>query len=139
MITGNEAMGEILKDKDMNLTEINRLIYGATTVITEEVNDAEYYTCETRSPKTPPCVRRKRESINGIRKEVSALTEVKIEEKEKKTQNMKRKRLLRKYNIQKKENLGLGIEQLKQKVPGKTLRLSRHRKTQNHCYHNKNV
>jgi hypothetical protein len=80
MITGNEAMGEILKDKDMNLTEINRLIYGATTVITEEVNDAEYYTCETRSPKTPPCVRRKRESINGIRKEVSALTEVKIEE-----------------------------------------------------------
>jgi hypothetical protein len=32
-------MAEILKSKDLNLTEINHLIYAAATVITEEINE----------------------------------------------------------------------------------------------------
>jgi hypothetical protein len=37
--TANETTAEILKDKDLNLTEVNHLIYAAATVITEEVNE----------------------------------------------------------------------------------------------------
>ena len=54
MNTTNEAMAEILKDKDLNLTEINHLIYAIATVTTEEVHGAACYKSETHSPKTPP-------------------------------------------------------------------------------------
>jgi len=39
--TANEARVEILKDKDLNLTEVNHLIYDAATVITKEVNEQD--------------------------------------------------------------------------------------------------
>ena len=45
---------------------------------------------------------------------VSALAEIKRDEM--KTQNIKRKRLLRKYNIEKEENLDQVIEELRQKL-----------------------
>jgi hypothetical protein len=67
--TANEAMAKILKDKDLNLTEIMHLIYAAATVITKEINVTECYKSETQSPKTPPWVRCIQESINGIRKD----------------------------------------------------------------------
>lgn len=34
----NEAMEEILAGKDLNITELNHLIYAAAVVITEEIN-----------------------------------------------------------------------------------------------------
>jgi len=52
-----EATAGILKDKDLNLAEINHFIYAAATVITEEVNGAGCYSSETHSSKTPPWVR----------------------------------------------------------------------------------
>jgi len=43
MKTANEAMGEILGEKDLNITELNHLICAAATVVKEEVNGmAEY-------------------------------------------------------------------------------------------------
>jgi len=48
MNTTNEAMAEILKDKDLNLTEINHLIYAAATVITEETNGTGCYKSDTQ-------------------------------------------------------------------------------------------
>jgi hypothetical protein len=51
-----------------------------------------------------------KESINGIRKELSAESEIKRDEI--KAQNMKRKGLLRKYSMEKKENWD---QELKQK------------------------
>ena len=35
MKTANEAMEDILDEKDLNITELNNLIYAAATVITE--------------------------------------------------------------------------------------------------------
>ena len=55
--TANEAMAKLLKDKDLNLTEIIRLIYEAATVITREINGTGCYKSETQSPKTTPWVR----------------------------------------------------------------------------------
>jgi hypothetical protein len=39
MKTAYVVMGEILDEIDLNITEINHLIYATATVITEEIND----------------------------------------------------------------------------------------------------
>jgi len=119
-------MEEILDGKDLNITQLNHLIYAAATVITEEINGTGEYKLETQRLKTPPCVRRIEESINGIREELSALVEIKRDKR--KLQDLKRTRLLKKYNIEKKHNLDQVNEELKHKVSTKTQRLSRHRK-----------
>jgi len=80
MQTPNKAMEEILDGKDLNITELNRLICAAAAaaaVITEEINGTGEYKLETQRSKTPPWVRHIQESINGIRKELSALVEIK--------------------------------------------------------------
>ena len=38
MKTANEAMEEMLDEKDLNITELNHFIYAAATVITKEIN-----------------------------------------------------------------------------------------------------
>jgi len=90
---------------------------------------------ETQGSKTPPWVRRIQEGINNTRKELSALLEIKRVNR--KVQNIKRTRLLKKFNIEKIENLDQVIEELKQKVSAKTQRLSRYRKRQNQYYQTK--
>jgi hypothetical protein len=76
MKTANEAMGEILDEKDLNIIELNQLIYAAATVITEEINGIREYKLQTQRSKTPPWVRRIQGSINDIIKELSALVEI---------------------------------------------------------------
>jgi hypothetical protein len=78
--TATEAMAKLLKDKDLNLTEIIHLIYAAAMVITKEINGTGCYKLETQSLKTPPGVRCVQESIHGIRKELSSLAEIKRDE-----------------------------------------------------------
>ena len=108
----------------------------SATVITGEVNGTGCCKSETQQYKTtPPWVRRTQESINGIRKDLPALAEIKRDEI--KTKNMKRKRLLTKYNIEKEENLDHVMRELKLKVSKKTQRLFRYRKRQNQYYQNK--
>ena len=75
------------------------------------------------------------ERITDIRKELSALAEIKIDDR--KTQNIKRNRLLKKYSTEKKEKLDQLIEDIRQKVAAKTQRLSRYRKRQNWYYQNR--
>jgi hypothetical protein len=57
MKTANEAMTEILEDKDLNLTEINHIMYAAEIVIKEEITGTGSYKSETHSPKAPSLVR----------------------------------------------------------------------------------
>ena len=68
-----KVMGEILDEKDLNITELYHLIYAAATVITEGINGMGVYRLQTRRSTTPPRVRRIQGSINGIRKELSGL------------------------------------------------------------------
>jgi Sec-independent protein translocase protein TatA len=131
----NEAMGEILDEKDLNITELNHLIYAAATIITEEINGIREYKLQTHRSKTPPWVRRIRRSINDIRKELSALVE--IQSNNRNVRNIKLTRLLKKYNTEKKESLDQLTEELKQKVSAKTQQLSSYRKRQNQYYQNK--
>jgi hypothetical protein len=54
MKAANEAMGEILDEKYLNITELNHLIYAAATVITEEMNGiGEYRLTNTVVKNTP--------------------------------------------------------------------------------------
>jgi hypothetical protein len=69
-------VGEILDEKDLNITELNHLIYAATTVITEEINGMGEYRLQTQRSTTPPWVRRIQGSVSDIRKELSALVEI---------------------------------------------------------------
>jgi hypothetical protein len=135
MKPANEAMPEILAGKDLNVTELNHLIYAASVCLTEEVNGTGSYKSETQMPETPPGVRRIQASVSGIRNGLSALAEIKRNNRN--TRNMKRKRLLRKYKTETKENLDQVIEELKQKVSAKTRRLCRYKKSQNRYYQNK--
>ena len=117
MKTANYAIGEILDKKDLNMTELNHLIYAAATVITEEINGIGEYRQQTQRSTTPPCVRCIQGNINDIRKELSALVE--IQRDNRKVMNIKKTRLLKKYNIEAKESLDQWIEELKQKVSAK--------------------
>ena len=65
-----------------------------------------------------PWIRHRQGSINDIRKELSVLVE--IQKDNRKVMNIKRTRLLKKYNIEVKESLDKLTEQLKQKVSAKT-------------------
>ena len=135
MKTANVAMGKILDEKDLNITEQNHLIYAAATVITEEINGMGKYRPQTQISTTPPWVRRKQGSINNIRKELSVLVE--IQRDNKKVTKIKRTRLLKKYNIEAKQSLYQLTEELKEKMSAKTRRLSRYRKSQTQYYQNK--
>jgi len=122
----NKATEDILDGKYLNIAELNHLVYTSATVITEEISGAGEYKLETQRSKTPPWVRRIQENINDIRKELSTLVEIKRDNR--KAQNIKRTRFLKKCNTEKKENLEQVIEELKQKVSATTQQLSRYRK-----------
>jgi len=93
MKTANEAMGEILDEKELNITELNHLIHAAVTLITEEINAMEKYRQQTQRLTTPSWVRRIQSNINDIRKELSALVD--IQRDNGKVTNIKRTRLLK--------------------------------------------
>ena len=46
--TANKAMEEILDGKDLNIAELNHLIYVAAMVVTEEINGTGEYKLETQ-------------------------------------------------------------------------------------------
>jgi hypothetical protein len=131
----NKAIEEILGEKKLNITELDHIICAAATVITEEINRTAENKIETHRLKPPPWVRRIQGSRNDIRKELSVLVEIKRDNR--RVQNIKRTKMLRKYNIEKEEDLNRLIEELKQNVSAKTQRLSRYRERQNQYYQNK--
>jgi hypothetical protein len=52
--TANEAMAEMLAGKDLNITELNHLIYASATALTEEINKKTgSYKLETQRPEAP--------------------------------------------------------------------------------------
>ena len=73
-----------------------------------------------RGQRHPLWVRRVQGSINDIRKELSALVEIRRDNR--KVMNINRTRLLKKYNTEKTEELEQLIEELKENVSAKTQR-----------------
>jgi hypothetical protein len=53
MKTANEAMREILDEKQFNVTVLNHFIYAAATAITEEIKGIGEYKLHTQRSKAP--------------------------------------------------------------------------------------
>jgi exoribonuclease R len=96
MKTANEATAEKLKDKDLNLNDINHPIHAAATIVTEKVKGTGCYKSWTRISKTLQWNRCIQKCINGVRKEPSTLAEIKRDKMKK--CNIKRKSSLMKCN-----------------------------------------
>jgi hypothetical protein len=54
MKAANEAIGEILDEKDLIITELNHLIYAAAKIITEEINGIGEYKLQNTEVKNTP-------------------------------------------------------------------------------------
>ena len=98
MRTANDAVGEILCERDFDVTDLNHLIYTAATVITEEINGRKEYKLQTQRLHTPPWIRHIQNTINNMRKELSQLVE--IQRDNRKTMNKNKAKLFKKYNIE---------------------------------------
>jgi hypothetical protein len=88
MIMANEAIEEILNQTHLNINELNHFIYAAATIITEEINGIGEYKPQTQRSKPPTWVTRIQGSTNYIRKDLSALIEIKRDRS--KVKNIKR-------------------------------------------------
>ena len=102
MKMANEAKEEILDEKNLNITELNHLIYAAATVITEQINGTGEYKLQTQKSQTPTWVRRTQGIINDIRKELSALVEIRRDNR--KVMNIKKPDYLRNITQRRQKN-----------------------------------
>jgi hypothetical protein len=71
MKAATEAKAETLREKNLNLTNINHYIYVASKVIVEEINEKELYT-PTQYHTTRPWVTRKLLNTNDVRRGLPA-------------------------------------------------------------------
>ena len=125
MRTANDRTGEMLCERNFDITELNHLIYAAATVITEETNGINEYKLQTLRQHTTPWVRLIQDSINDMRKELSKLVET---WKDNRQITNKKTQLLKKYSVEKEEDLDQLIEELKQKISAETQQLIRYKK-----------
>ena len=125
MRTANDRTGEMLCERNFDITELNHLIYAAAAVITEETNGINEYKLQTLRQHTTPWVRLIQDSINDMRKELSKLVET---WKDNRQITNKKTQLLKKYSVEKEEDLDQLIEELKQKISAKTQQLIRYKK-----------
>ena len=98
MRTANDAVEEILRERDFDVTELNHLIYAVATVITEEINRRKETRLQTQRLHTPSWIRHIQNTINDMRKELSQLVE--IQRDNRKTMNKNKAKLFKKYNIE---------------------------------------
>ena len=54
MRMANDTVGEILRERDLDVMELNHLIYAVAMVITEEINGRKEYKLQTQRLHTPP-------------------------------------------------------------------------------------
>jgi hypothetical protein len=101
------------QDDDDDNDTTTTTTYTPGTSIREEINGTGKYS-QKHCVQIHPWVRQIQASVNGIRKELSALAEIKPDDR--KTKNMKRNKLLTKHYSGKKENFNEVTEELKQKV-----------------------
>jgi hypothetical protein len=129
----NGIIAEILEQNEINITDINHLIYAAATVITERITKPGKMVKNGRN-KDSWKIRIQKE-ISNWRKELSILMESGLGS-DKVELDIKERKIFQKYKINAKETAEL-IEKLKQKVQAKAQRIRRYEKRNNQCIQNK--
>ena len=121
----NGVIEELLEEDEMNITDINKLIYAAATIMTQKLNE--------------PSIRRKnkrvvmlwkikiQKKINSWRKKLSIITKTGTDSDNGKL-NWKKRKIFQKYKVTNGREVALLTETLKQKVQTKAKIFRRYEK-----------
>jgi hypothetical protein len=123
-----------LKENEIEITDINHLIYAAATVITEKVTKLGK-TIKSRRNKNFWKIRIQRQ-ISNRRKELSILVESGPGTDNSKL-NLKERKIFQKYKVTDTKEVAQLIEDLKQKIQAKAQRIRRYEKRKNQYIQNK--
>jgi len=121
----NGVIDELLEEEEMDITDINYLIYAAATIITQTLYEPSKKNKTRRNVKFWKI--RMQKQISNWRKESSILAETGTGSDNGKL-NRKKRRILQKYSMTNAREFGQLTETLKQKVQAKAQRIRRQEK-----------
>ena len=124
----NSAIESIIQERQLDLTEINQLIYAAASVVSGEVEQQNPVRNEEPRWKT-----RIKENINSFRKEISTLSEL-VKGVPSQSLRKKTEKIMQKYKMDDATELS---RTLKMKMQAKAQRLRRYTKRANQFHQNK--
>ncbi|XP_042883074.1 uncharacterized protein LOC122260048 [Penaeus japonicus] len=134
---GNVALRQLCTERDPDLTELNQLIYATSKVLQEKSgikNKRKRNKGKRRGPSKPKWQKQIDKEIENFRREISILEE----QKNGKSKSRKSKQVIRKYQIENKEQIPVIKEELKQKLQVKAQRLRQFTK-RNDFYRQNNI
>jgi hypothetical protein len=121
----NGVIEELLEEDEMNITDINNLIYAAATIMTQKQNEP------SKRSKNRGDVEiwkiRMQKQISSWRKEVSIIAETGTGSENGKL-NRKKRKIFKNYRVTNAKEVAQSTETLKQKVQAKAQRIRRYEK-----------
>jgi len=121
----NGVMEELLQEDEMDITDLNNLIYTAATIITQTLNEPDKRIKNRRSVKFWKI--RMHKQISSWRKELSIIAETRTGSDNGKL-NRKKRKIFQKYRVTNAKEVAQLTETLKQKVQAKAQRNRRYEK-----------
>jgi hypothetical protein len=121
----NGAIEELLEEEEMDVTDINNVIYAAATIMTQTLNEPSKRSKNRRNVKL--CKIRMQKQISNWRKELSIMAETGTGSDNGKP-NRKKRKILQKYRVTNAREVAQLTETLKQKVQAKAQRIRRYEK-----------
>ena len=116
---------ELLEEDEMDITDINSLIYGAATTMTQTLNEPSKRSKNRRNVNFWKI--RMQKQISSWRKESSIIAEAGTGSDNGKL-NKKKRKIFQKYRVRNARDVAQLIETLKQKVQAKAQRTRRYKK-----------
>ena len=121
----NGVIEELLEEDEMNITDINNLIYAGATIMTQTLNEPSKSRRDIKFWKI-----RMQKQISSWRKELSIIAETGTGCDNGKL-NRKKRKIFQKYRVTNAKEVALLTETLKQKVQAKAQRFRRYEKKVN--------
>jgi hypothetical protein len=130
----NGVIEELLEEQEMNITDINNLIYAAAIIMTQPLNGPSK---RRKNRSNGKCWKiRIQKQIDNWRKELSIIAETGTGSDNGKL-NWKKRKIFKKYSVTNARELAQLTETLKQKVQAKAQRIRRYEKRENQYIQNK--
>jgi len=116
----NGVIEELLEENEMNITDINNLIYAAATIMTQKLNEPNNRSKNRRGVKFWKI--RMQKQISSWRKDLSIIAEIGTGS-DNVMLNRKKRKIFKKYRVTKAREFAQLIETLKQKLQAKAQEL----------------
>jgi len=130
----NGVIEELLEEEEMDITDINNVIYAAATIITKSLNEHGKRIKNRRNVKFWKI--RMQKHISRWRKELSIITETGTDSDNGKLKR-KRRKIFQNYSVTNAREFAQLTETLKQKVQAKAQRIRRYQKRETQYSQNK--